>query len=427
MYTDDYKAEPFWWKAAPRPEPSDEVLPDHIDVAIVGAGYTGLHTALQTARAGLSTLVLDADVLGFGCSSRNGGQVSPSIKGSFPHLEKRYGRATAIQLLREGIESMSFTEAFIASENIDCNWERCGRFSGAHSPKIYEATAKSLETLPSEVAFPWHMVPRSDQRSEIGSDFYHGGTVYPDHAALDPGRYHQGLLARTIEAGATAVGDCAVERIERNGNGFRVHTPRGVVNVRQVAIATNGYTGSATGWLRRRVIPIGSYIIATEPLDEDLAAELSPHNRVMSDSRKVVFYYRLSPDRRRMVFGGRVALKETDPAVSAPRLREEMLKLFPQLSDARISHSWMGFVAYTFDELPHVGEIDGMHFAMGYCGSGVGLAGYCGSLMGRKIAGDKDARSVFSEINFSTRPLYSGNPWFLAPSIAYYKLKDRLT
>ena len=425
LFTTNFKPTPYWWEAAPRPPRGDETLPSETDVVVVGGGYTGLHAALQTCREGLGTLVLDANALGFGCSSRNGGQVSTSVKGTFPSLAAQYGRTQAVALLREGIHALDFLETFIREEALDCAWERRGRFSGAHNPEAYNSTARALEALPPEVAVQWHMVPRSEQRSEIGSDLYHGGVVFPDHAALDPGRYHLDLLERVRDAGADTVGHCPVERIERVGSGFKVHTPRGVVRAGQVAVATNGYTKGVTPWLQRRVIPIGSYIIATEALDSDVASELSPHTRVMSDSRKVVFYYRLSPDRRRMLFGGRVALKETDPRVSSAPLHAAMCKIFPQLSSTKISHSWLGFVAYTFDSLPHVGEHEGLHYAMGYCGSGISLASYCGTMMGRRMCG-YDGHTAFADVEFRTRPLYRGNPWFLGPSVLFYQLRDKL-
>ena len=273
---------------------------------------------------------------------------------------------------------------------------------------------------------PWQEVSAANQRSEIGSDFYCGGIVFPNHASLDPGRYHAALLEKAADAGVTAIGHCAVTSLARMESGFRVVTKRGDIRAGKVAVATNGYTGEITPWQRRRVIPIGSYIIATEALEPGVAREVSPHNRVMSDSRRLVFYYRLCPEGRRMLFGGRVALAETNPRVSAPLLHAEMTRIFPQLKTAKVTHSWLGFVAYTFDTLPHVGEQDGLHFAMGYCGSGVSLASYCGWKMGRSIAGEADGHTAFADLDFPTRPLYRGNPWFLRPSVAYYKVRDRL-
>jgi glycine/D-amino acid oxidase-like deaminating enzyme len=173
------------------------------------------------------------------------------------------------------------------------------------------------------------------------------------------------------------------------------------------------------------VIPIGSYIIATEPLPDDLMQRLMPRNRIVSDTRRVVYYYRASPDRRRILFGGRVSVDETDPAVSGPLLHADLVALFPELRNVRISHSWCGFVAYTFDELMHIGCHEGVHYAMGYCGSGVGMAGYLGMRLGQQVLGQAEGRTAFDDLAFQTRPLYTGKPWFLAPSIRYYRWRDR--
>lgn len=419
------KSAPLWWEDAPRPERDETPPPGEADVVIVGSGYTGLHAALQTARDGLSTIVLDAAELGGGCSSRNGGQVSTSVKGSFTKLAAKYGGQQAQALLQEGVNALEYLDTFISQEGVECDWIRCGHFSGAHNPAAYERKARELQALPSALGIEWQMVPRAEQRREIGSDLYHGGVIFPSHGALHPGKYHQELLNRVQSAGAMTIGHCAVQRIEKRDGGFDVHTAAGVIRAGKVALATNGYTDAAAPWLRRRIIPIGSYIIATQPLSEALAREISPFGRTMTDTRRLVYYYRLCPRGQRMIFGGRVALSETDPGVSAPRLHAAMSEIFPQLSSAQISHSWLGFVGYTFDALPHVGEHDGMFYSMGYCGSGVSLASYCGSILGRQMCGEA-YRSPFMDTEFKTRPLYSGNPWFLQPSIAYYRVRDRI-
>jgi glycine/D-amino acid oxidase-like deaminating enzyme len=425
VFAHDYKNSPYWWEAAPRPLLAELSLPPRTDVAIVGSGYTGLSAAIQTARGGRHTVVFDAGDAGWGCSTRNGGQVSTSFKPGFDELAAKHGPERAFAILKEGHTALDWIEEFTRAENIDCGFARVGRFHAAHNPVQYEALARRLRNQTKGLEVEAHMVPRAEQRSELGSDAYFGGAVFARHASLDPALFHQGLLDRATAAGAAIYPRCPVTAIERDGDGFRVVTARGTVRARDVVIATNGYTGGVTPWFRRRVIPIGSYIIATEPLAPELMAKLMPKNRVVSDTRKLVYYYRASPDQRRILFGGRVAYKETDPKVSAPRLHAELVRLFPELAPTKVSHSWMGFVAYTFDTMPHLGRRDGMYYAMGYCGSGVSLASYFGMRIGRQILGSKDGATALDGLDYSSRPYYWGNPWFLAPAIRYYRWHDR--
>ncbi|MCU4178356.1 NAD(P)/FAD-dependent oxidoreductase [Bosea sp. BH3] len=426
LFANDFKAAPYWWDAVPRPNLPLSEPPKQADVVVVGSGYTGLHAALQTARAGRHTVILDAEAAGFGCSTRNGGQISTSVKPGFADLARRHGRERAFAILQEGRNSLRFFGDFVRDEGIDCDFAVVGRFHAAHSPGRYEELARSVADQPKGLEVACHVVPRSEQRAEIGSDLYHGGVVYESHASVDPARYHQGLMARAVAAGAEIVPFCPAQQITRTGGEFLVETPRGTIRARDVVIATNGYTGPATSWLRRRVIPIGSYVIATEELEPALVDRLIPRNRIVSDTRKVVYYYRASPDRRRILFGGRVSLSETDPRRSGPLLHAAMSGIFPELAKARISHSWCGLVAYTFDELAHIGSHDGMHYAMGYCGSGVGMASYLGMRLGQQALGLAEGKTAFDSVPFQTRPLYNGNPWFLAPSIFYYRWRDRL-
>jgi glycine/D-amino acid oxidase-like deaminating enzyme len=426
LFAPDYKNEPYWWEAAPLAAVRGAGPPARAELVIVGSGYTGLAAGLVAQRGGRETLVLDAEKLGHGCSTRNGGQVSTSIKPDYAALAGRHGAQRALGIRREGIAALEHLGDFIAAEGIQCDWEVNGRFHAAHNARQYDALMRALAEQQREIAVPYELVPLSQQWREIGSKYYHGGVVFPRHAALHPGRYHAGLLERFVGAGGKVADNTRVLSIERSGKTFRVQTQRGTIEARDVLVASNGYTGPGTPWHRRRVIPIGSYIIATEPLDPALAKKLNPNNRAMSDSRKLVFYYRLSPDRRRMLFGGRVAYNENDPRISAPRLHREMCRIYPELQAAKISHSWVGFVAYTFDTLPHLGQQDGVWYCMGYCGSGVSLATYFGMRIGQQILGSKEGATALDGVDFPTRPLYSGTPWFLAPSIAWYKLRDRL-
>jgi glycine/D-amino acid oxidase-like deaminating enzyme len=426
LFHPDLKLTPYWWDEVPRPTPPESSLPAKVDVLVVGSGYTGLSAALQTARGGRDTLILDAEDAGFGCSTRNGGQVSASVKPGFDELAKRHGVERAFAILKEGQNSLAWVGDFVAAEGIDCDFRVSGRYHAAHSPGSYEALARQLASQPKGLELEAHLVPRAEQHSELGTDAYFGGVVFTHHASLSPAKYHQGMLERVLAAGARVIPRCPAIAIRQDGATLSVATSRGIVAAKQVVVATNGYTGELVPWLQRRVIPIGSYIIATEPLAGDVVARLMPKKRVTSDSRKVVYYYRPSPDGRRILFGGRVSYNETDPRVSGPLLHAAMTNIFPELAKTRITHSWYGFVAYTFDELMHIGEREGMFYATGYCGSGVGMASYLGMRLGQKVLGRAEGRTAFDEVGFQARPFYTGNPWFLAPSVMYYRWRDRL-
>ena len=424
QFTDDYKGAPYWWEASP-PDQTEEMPPTEANVAIVGAGYTGLHAALQTARAGKSTVVLEAETPGWGCSTRNGGQVSTSVKEGFAALAKRHGPKVATEILREGQASLDFTERFIKAEAPEAAFRRVGRFHGAHLAKSYDKLAKDITAPNPGFSTDAFMVPRAEMAGELGTDAYHGGVVFPHHASLDPGKYHSALLDLCRDAGVQIVPRCRVTAFERQKTGFRLTTEKGSIRCGKLVLATNGYSGTLSPWHRRRVIPIGSYVIATEPIAKDLMDQLFPTDRILSDTRKLVYYYRPSPDRTRVLFGGRVSLGESDPDKTGPILLAELVRLFPALKGTKISHSWSGSVAYSFDTLMHAGEDNGLFFAMGYCGSGVGMAGYLGAKIGRQAAGLDDGITAFSDVPFPTRRFYTGWPWFLAPSILTYRLRDR--
>ncbi|MEM7171113.1 MAG: FAD-binding oxidoreductase [Pseudomonadota bacterium] len=401
-------------------------LPRRIDVAVVGAGYTGLSAALQTARGGRSTLVLDAEAAGWGCSTRNGGQISTSVKPGLEELARRHGRDRARAIRREGTAALDWIEAFVQGEGIDCDFRRSGRFHAAHTPRHYEALARNTECREDDEETEAFAVPRDEQRRELGTDVYYGGVVFPKHASLHPAKFHRELLSRVLDADGQIMDYTPVLTIERKDQGFELTTPKGTFAARDVIVATNGYTDKLTPWLRRRVIPIGSYVIATEPLEQSLVEQLFPTDRIVSDTCRVVYYYRASPDLTRIIFGGRVSARETDPKVSGPLLKDELGIRFPELRDVGLTHSWVGTVAYSFDQIAHTGTHDGIHYAMGYCGSGVSMASYLGMRMGLRVLGRAEGKTGFDELPFPTRPLYSGSPWFLPALVAWYRWCDRM-
>jgi glycine/D-amino acid oxidase-like deaminating enzyme len=270
------------------------------------------------------------------------------------------------------------------------------------------------------------MVPREHQRDEIASDYYYGGMVVERSASLHPALYYKGLLDACRRRDIAVCAEATVESIARAGSAWRVATSRGEPTADDVVIATNGYTGALTPRLRRRIVPIASHIVATEELPDDLARSLVPKGRTLSDTKRVLCYYRMSPDGKRMVFGGRARFTQVDQRLSASILYQHMTERFPQLRGTRITHGWTGNTAFTLDALPHMGKDDGMHYALGCNGSGIAMMTYLGYQTARKIARAANYACAFDSPEFPDHALYSGNPWFLPVIGGYYRLRDRL-
>jgi glycine/D-amino acid oxidase-like deaminating enzyme len=431
LFHPDFKASPYWWEAwRPNADGSAD-LPARADVAVVGAGYGGLATALELCRAGTAVVVIEAGEFGSGASSRNGGAVSGGI-----NLGKGLsGRRSADQdevareaaaMRRDAADSLLLLEEIIAREGIECCYERKGRFVGAYTPRHYDDLAGKLDALNRDADGDAYMLTKARQHEEIASDFYYGGMMVRRSGKLHPALYCKGLLDACRRHGVILCARTRVTRIARQPAGFLVRTERGEVAAREVVIATNGYTGDATPALKRRVLPVASHIIATEELAPELAASLIPNGRTISDTPRVLTYYRMSPDGRRVLFGGRARFTQVGPQVSVPALHRMMTRRFPQLARVRVTHAWTGNVAFTFDFLPHMGRDDGMHYLLGCNGSGVAMMTYLGTQTARKILGGANRVSALDEREFPTVPLYNGNPWFLPLVGGYYRLRDRL-
>lgn len=416
---------PLWMENAAMPPLTAQSLPSQVDVLVIGAGYTGLSAARETAAAGRRTLVLEAGGIGAGCSSRNGGQVAYSIKPSFDSLKAKFGTDVAFGICREGLDAVAYLRA-LAAQRMDCDWREGGCFFGAHTARHFKKMVRDAQNQPRGLEQNISIVPKAEQSAEIDSDFYHGGCVYHDDASVDPTRLLLSLLNLAQGSGATVMERCPVNAIKSGRDGHEVLTARGKIKARQVLLATNGYSGPLSPWHRRRVIPIGSYQIATEPLGADRVRALIPQGRNIVDSRRVVVYFRPSADGERIIFGGRAALAEKDPIACVPRLRQMMDRIFPQLKSVGVTHAWVGWVAYTFDTLPHLGRHDGIYYCMGYCGQGVPLAPYFGKRIGQQMLGLKEGRTALDGLPFPSRPYYHGRPWFLAPSVFAYRVIDAI-
>ncbi len=420
------KTDPFWWEAAPRPEAEPEPLPARADAVVVGAGFTGLGAALTLARAGRRVAVLEKDRPGEGASSRNGGIASGNLRKSFHAMIRDWGLERARRVMAEGQAARADLARFIADEEIDCDWKLTGRFTGAMRPHHYESLARECELLNRHLDIGAWMVPKAEQHGEIGSDLYHGGMARPDIGGLHPGKLHRGLLERALAAGAEVHGRTAVTAIEGGAGEKRVHTARGSIAAREVLVATNGYTGPATPWLRRRIVPIPSQIVATDSIPKAQLDRLMPKRRMLGETRNLYHYFRPAPDDSRIVFGGRAGALTEDPRRKARRLARGLAQIFPELEGVGVTHSWYGYTGFTFDFLPKLVAHDGVHYAAGFCGSGVIWARWLGMKAAQGMVGNRAPDTAFAAEDFATRPLYYGRPWFLPLTVAWYALKDRL-
>jgi glycine/D-amino acid oxidase-like deaminating enzyme len=423
------REESLWTAQAPLPPaPADAPLPARADVAIIGAGYTGLAAARALARRGARVVVFEAERIGWGASSRNGGMVLTGLKVGLETAIARYGREAARALFRASLASIDCVEQIVREEQIDCDFARCGHLEVACKPAHFAALARAAEVMAREGGHTTvRVLSRDELGAELGATIYHGGLVDETSAGLHPARYVLGLARAAERAGATLVPGTPAQAVAREHGGFAVRTARGTLRADAVFVATNGYTGAAVPALQRRVLPIGSYIIATLPLPDDLARALVPRNRMIFDSKNFLYYYRLTPDRR-MLFGGRAAFFPETPATvreSAAILRRGMVSVFPQLAQTPVEYAWGGTLGFTFDLFPHAGQLDGVHYALGYAGHGVALATYLGTQMAGVIAGDGDA-GPFGRLPFPTAPLglYRGNPWFLPLVEWWYRWLD---
>ena len=403
-------------------------LPEDVDVAVIGAGYTGLSGARTLAKNNATVAVLEAETIGWGASSRNGGMVLTGLKLGVNKLISMYGRERTQRMYATSLASIDCVEQIVREEGIECSFSRCGHLEVACKRKHFDDYSRQVEVIAREFNHTLLIVPKNELRTEIGSDIYFGGMVDEVSAGLNPAQYVAGLAGAAQNAGAAIFERARVEKIEpashRGAKGWRVTTARGLLWARDVFVGTSGYTGSVTPGLMKRIIPIGSYIIATEVLPEALASELSPRNRMIYDSKNYLYYYRLTPDRR-MLFGGRAAFfPETEQTIreSAEILRRGMIHVYPRLRDTKVEYVWGGTLDFAFDIMPHAGQLDGIYFAVGYAGHGVAMATYQGQKMAEWIVGGKND-NPFVGIPFRGAPLglYNGTPWFLPLAGAWYK------
>jgi glycine/D-amino acid oxidase-like deaminating enzyme len=337
-------------------------------------------------------------------------------------LQRRYGPELARRMYQSSLDAIDFVGKCVQEEGIDCDFVRCGHLEVASKPAHFDGYQRSAELLQKDFDHEITLICREDLGAEIGSDIYYGGLVDPLSAAINPARFASGVAKSAMSAGALIYEEARVLAIE----GRKLRTTRGDVTAKEIVIATGAYTSAATPALHRRVVPVGSFIVTTERLPESLASQLSPRGRMIFDSMHYLHYFRLTPDRR-ILFGGRAAFfpeNENTLRRSATILARDLVRTFPQLDQTAIEYAWGGTLDFCFDSMPHVGTIDGLHYAAGFAGHGVAMASWLGAQIAWQISGHETESPFQIPCPGAPLGLYNGMPWFLPFAGAWYKILD---
>lgn len=416
---------PYWWDSAPLDRHDALPIVPRVDVAIIGAGYAGMTAALFLARAGRSVQVFDRERPGEGASSRNGGITSGNIRASASTLARRFGADKAADIAKEGALARQWLADFINEEAIDADLQRVGRFSGALSVADYELQARGADALARDLGVEAFAVTKAEVGKYLSTDFYSGGVVRMDIGGLHPAKFHAGLVALATKAGAVVQGCCRVERVKQSGDGYLISSSRGECVARNVIIATNGYTDHFDRWLRQRLVPVRSRIIATVPLGKETVRRLVPQLMMLTDSRELSYYYRPSPDGTRILFGGRDGTVMGESQAPTDHLRRELGRVFPELSSVEISHSWYGYVGMNRDMVPRVFTRDGKRYGTGFCGSGVVWAPWVGKKLADQLVGKPHSGTAFDFRPPGLVPTIAGKSWFMPLVFMIKEWQDR--
>src|SRR3954447_4570081 len=420
----DFERRSLWSATMPAlPDRSGRALPETSDIVVVGGGYAGVTAAAELARRGVAVTLLEAHTLGWGASTRNGGIVHPGYKWGPRQLVRRHGEAVGGALYDDTLAAYETVKRLIAEDSIDCDFRENGYVELAHAASHVRDLAQLRDSLAGR-GVPSILVPHEKLQDEIGTDVYHAGLLIPGGGTVHPGRLFAGLAAMADRAGADLPEGGRARSVQRQPDArFVVETDRGTIVARDVLVATNGYTDGVAPFIRRRIIPIGSYIIATEPLPDDLVAELSPRGHAFFDTKNFLYYWHISADKR-MVFGGRASMFPTTIDRTARILYKGLIHVHPQLAGRRIDYAWGGNVGFTFDRMPHVGRTsDGVAYAVGCCGSGVALMTHLGTKVGEWLAGGE--APALAALRFPLVPApYEGRPWFLPVVGEWYRFRD---
>ena len=398
-----------------------------VDVAVIGGGLTGSSAALALAKKGARVVLLEAGTIGNAASGRNGGMCNNGFAQDYGTLSEKLGREVADRLYRAFDAGVDTVERLVREEGIDCSFARVGKIKLAAKPEHADKLARSQALLAATVDPETEMVSRADLPAEIGSGRYYGGLLYRKSAALHVGRFVGGRAAAAARRGVAVHEHTPMTSLKAApGGGHLVGTPRGSVRARQVLLASGTSQVGPLGWVRRRIVPVGAFLIATEPLPVAMLDRLTPRRRNAVDTKNLVNYFRTTPDNR-LLFGGRARFAVSNPTSdekSGAILRTALHDVFPELRNARIDYCWGGMVDMTRDRLPRAGERDGIYYAMGYSGHGTQMSTLMGTIMAEVMDGRAEL-NPWGGFAWPAIPGHFGPPWFLPLVGAYYRLKDR--
>ncbi len=397
------------------------------DVCIVGAGYTGLSTALHLARRGYDVVLLEARKPGWGASGRNGGQLCSGQRKDQEELHALVGADNARKFWELAEAAKRLTRQLIAEHDIECDLKP-GIAHPNHKPAYARGTEAYVDFLRRQYGYQQiEYLERNAMAELVGSDRYFGGSLDMGAGHLHPLNYALGLTDAALAAGASIYQSTVVEGFEE-GHPNRVKTNQGIVEADSIVLACNGYLGKLEPRLSGKIMPINNFVIATEPLNEAQLREINPQDIAIADSRFVVNYYRLSADKR-MLFGGGENYRQNFPTDIAGFVRKPMLQIYPQLENSRIDYAWGGALAVTVNRMPHFGRLgkNNTYYAQGYSGQGVAMATLAGKLIAEAIAGEAENFDFFGKIPTRNFP---GGDWLRWPGMvlgmSYYALRDRL-
>ncbi|OAN75751.1 FAD-dependent oxidoreductase [Sulfitobacter sp. EhC04] len=432
------KYTPFWHDTAPAFAKAQEgPVSGKIDLAVIGGGFTGLNAARRLARAGVSVALLEADHIGAGGSGRNGGHLNNGMAHGYAEAKSHLGAARAHALYKAYDRSIDMIEDLIAEEDIDCDFRRSGKLKLASKPSHVAGLRRGFELIHKEVDPDTRWLEKADLAVEIGSDEFHGAVLYGKSAMMHMGRYATGLADAAHRHGALIWEGAPVVARDRFGSGWTLKTPKGTLNADRVIVATGAYSGSYSdsvakaplAYFRKRIISVGSFIVATRPLTPDEVAATLPGNRTCVTSMNIGNYFRLSPDNR-LIFGGRARFSATSDqqsdALSGQVLHRAIGRIFPQLAQVQLDYCWGGLVGMTKDRYPRAGEACGMIYGMGYSGHGAQMSTLIGQALADMAMGRKDTNPL-DGLDWPAIPLHSGKPWFLPLVGMWFALKDRIS